>query len=175
MSEIVQDTADLEARISKLEAARRGLTSVDLITKVVPACVAIAAVVIGIFQYQNTKNMEFRQRFWEERLKLYQEACSAASTIATAKTLADSQQQQSEFWQLYWGRLSLIEDREVMTAMVRFGNELREATDHSASKQALEQRSYELARACRNSLKRTWEPAPMDDIPESKGGGEDGS
>jgi hypothetical protein len=128
---------------------------------------AIATALIGIWQYGSTKRSEFRKRFWEEQLQIYKRTCAAAATIATAEAIAKVEQERRAFWQLYWGELSILESKAVKTAMERFGNQLLIVEAGKADPRTLEDLSYELARACRMSLKKTWEPVRVDDLPES--------
>jgi serine/threonine protein kinase len=56
------------------------------------------------------------------------------------------------FWQLYWGRLSMVEKGEVEGAMVRFGDDL----NAKAQLPVLQQDALQIAYACRDELARSW-------------------
>jgi hypothetical protein len=68
---------------------------------------------------------------------------------------------------LYWGDLSIFENQDVKQAMEGVGTQLRKV-EHGESPSTLQQRSYKLAIACRKSLKKTWEPAPVDTFDENE-------
>lgn len=114
------------------------------------------------------KEQDFRRRFWEEQISIYKKVCDLAARIALAENPNQVKKERNEFWVLYWGELSIIEDSNVNQAMVVYGNDLRGFENGWTTSASLKQKSYLLARACRNSLKRTWEPAPVDDIPDMK-------
>ena len=110
---------------------------------------------------------EFRKRFWEERLADYRQVTKLAATIAMSKAPQEVEDARSEFWVYYYGELSLIEDRDVFNAMVAFGQALHSFEQEPTSEtEQLKRLSYKLARACRNSLKDTWEPITLVDFPQ---------
>lgn len=119
---------------------------------------------------------EFRQRFWETQLQAYTEICRHAAELAVATNLNKglpsprgsvfgAGDQQYEFLVAYWGPLAIIEDKAVLVAMVDYNKCLNRLRAGEENPTVLQHQSYELARACRESLKRTWEPAPLDNIP----------
>lgn len=111
-----------------------------------------------------SKKQEYLQKFWQERLKLYEEVTLAAGQIASSRTLDDARTPIGIFWRLYWGPLSILEDRAVLSAMVTFGKKLKEAEAGEIMLMELQTKAYDLARACRKSLKNTWNPLDLDDI-----------
>lgn len=129
----------------------------------------VVTVASGVLQYRHTKEQEFRKEFWEKQFALYSEATQLAASIAVAKDLRDVEEERQRFWKLYWGPLSMVENKAVFDAMVAYGEDLnnQEVRGHTSSE--LKQLSYKLARACRESLKDTWEPVMLDDIPAAKG------
>ena len=71
----------------------------------------------------------------------------------------------------------MIEDQAVFDAMVNYGEDLSNQEELGHTPSRLKRLSYFLARACRNSLKETWEPVILDNIKEktssNKGNGKD--
>jgi hypothetical protein len=137
-----------------------------------PALIAIIPITVGVVQYNATRQTEFRKKFWEEQLVLYEEALEQASTIAMSPNLEASKDARDKFWRLYWGKLSLIEHREVEQAMIAFGTALgaceagkpdacSSETDGSIAS-GLRPKAYELAHCIRYSLLETWNPADLD-------------
>lgn len=142
----------------------------ELIKVVVPSVVALIAVLVGVLQYRASKREEFRKRFWEEQYALYSKAVNAAATIAAAHDLDSVQPAREEFWCLYWGSLSMIEDRNVEVAMVNFGKKLCEFEKRGrlldnpacgAVPTDLRVAAYDLAHSMRESLARTWQPIDL--------------
>lgn len=138
------------------------MTQIEINT--VTMVVGILTAVFAIVQYGITKRSEFRKRFWEEQLEIYKRTCVAASTIATSKEIAAVEKERETFWRLYWGELSILESKAVKTAMEAFGAQLRIIEAEQSSPKSLEQLSYRLARACRASLEKTWDPVGIDDL-----------
>jgi hypothetical protein len=99
-----------------------------------------------------SRKIEATKPFLERQLKLYTEASQVAATIATTADARERSKATRRFWELYWGELALVENQEVETAMVAFGD----ALGRSAPQAALQQLSLRLARVCRISLDRSW-------------------
>ena len=111
-----------------------------------------------------SKKQEYLQKFWQERLKLYEEVTRAAGQIASSRTPDDARTPIGNFWKLYWGPLSILEDRAVLSAMVAYGEKLKKAEAGKIMLKELQSDAYDLARACRKSLEKTWNPLDLDDI-----------
>jgi hypothetical protein len=172
--------SDLKGELRLLQSRFEDQSRFERWIKILGGLGAIFVFCNGIYQYNRTAHeatdqqsktasQEFRKRFWEEQVKVYDEASSSASEIAMSDRVdsPEAGKWRHEFWTLYWGRLSILENLEVKTAMVKYGEELslieNQMKQHPGN---LKQLSYALARACRRSLKVTWEPVPVDDIPD---------
>jgi hypothetical protein len=138
-----------------------------------PLLIAVGGILVGVWQYRETKRAEFRQRFWEAQLALYQDATEAAAAIANARDLDAVADARTRFWQLYWGPLSMIEHPEVERAMIAFGAALGECERGGGacaggapgdSITPLRQKAYDLAHCVRASLHRTWHPVDIGDV-----------
>ena len=137
--------------------------------------VAAIPVTVGLTQYYITRQTEFRKRFWEEQVAVYREAEDAAAEIAMSPDLKSAADARQRFWKLYWGKLSMIEHREVEQAMIAFGVTLAacekgESNDcfdttvkEGSTSTALRRLTYVLAHCARYSLAMTWNPANIDD------------
>ncbi|MFO0941796.1 MAG: hypothetical protein U0930_13660 [Pirellulales bacterium] len=158
----------IEERLSNVEAKVRETARFELFVKSITLLGAAIAFGWGLYQYFETSRNEFRKAFWEKRYSLYSRATCAASKIALARNLDSVHTERAEFWSLYWGELSIVESKAVQEAMVAYGKNLTELELKPEAANGLKQLSYRLARACRDSLKATWEPAPLDDIPSLK-------
>ena len=137
-----------------------------------PIWAAVITGLLGILNYAYTRRQEFRKRFWESQLSLYQEALKAAASIAMSTTLDRIDEARNEFWELYWGRLSMIEHRSVERAMINFGGVLAkyEGSPELFEKEAMKPRNcptelrsaaYKLAHVMRDSLGKTWQPVNL--------------
>jgi hypothetical protein len=109
-----------------------------------------------------TAGREAQRPFLELQLKLYVEAVTVAGRLATLESGTEREAARKRFHQLYWGELSVVEDKEVEGAMVRFNLALEvyeqsPSPERAKAKAILNCRSYKLAHNVRDSLARTWE------------------
>ncbi len=110
---------------------------------------------VSTFQTQiETRQIEARKPFLDRQLTLYTEATQVAAIIATSDDPVQVAASRQRFFELYWGELSLVENRGVEIAMVNFRNCLM--SKDACSKDALQQASLKLAHACRESLAESW-------------------
>ncbi|MBK8553695.1 MAG: hypothetical protein IPL53_22645 [Ignavibacteria bacterium] len=149
----------------------------DLVFKVFGLLALIFGIVWPLYQYTNTLEKErtdgvekqkleqvqkdkeidaalreARKPFLELQQKLYFEATTTASKIATLPPGLEREEAKKKFYQLYWGELSVVEDSIVEQAMVKFMNALQD----NKPQNELQSASLNLARSCRNSLARGW-------------------
>lgn len=99
-----------------------------------------------------TRRIEATKPFLDRQLALYSEATKIASQVATLGNSEAGKRARVRFWELYWGELALVENRTVEAAMKRMGDALAAG----ASEQELQFASLAVARACRESLDRSW-------------------
>jgi hypothetical protein len=119
---------------------------------------AIAASVGLFLNFRNARESRNRP-FLEKQLELCLEACEAASVLATTSSKVTFKRARSRFLELYWGTLSVVEDKPVASAMVDFRRKLNELVKAKAPLplDAMETDSYRLARAVRNLLIHSWQ------------------
>jgi hypothetical protein len=82
------------------------------------------------------------------RKDLFGQAMEAASTIATSSDSSQVKVATNKFWILYYGQLASVERQGVKTAMIEFGNALKEGKSQSE----LVGLSLHLAKACGQEL-----------------------
>jgi hypothetical protein len=99
-----------------------------------------------------TAQLEARKPFYSKHLDLCSEASTAAGTIATIKDPRKKKTAVDDFWRLYWGPLGMVEEDEVASAMVAFG----ECLDTNC-KHGLRPLSLALAHGCRAEVSRHFE------------------
>jgi hypothetical protein len=114
---------------------------------------------------------ESQKPFLEKQLAFYFEAAKVTGKLATLDPAVKSAQAGIEdwawarkrFWELYWGELGVVESLQVASAMVDFGNTLKEiekcvdAGEICAGRQnALTGASLQLAHSIRESIETGW-------------------
>lgn len=122
----------------------------ETMLKAVGSVVAVATVVLGAAQFIRSQSVEAAKPYLERKLKWCEEAVETTSFIATSDP-AVARSKIPRFWQMYWGVMGMVENREVTDAMIAFGRAL-EARDQ------LPQKSLALSRACRAEMADSWSP-----------------
>lgn len=112
-------------------------------------------------RHLDQRDRELSQKFREDQFSLYMKALEATSAIAVAKAREPRSgrlnQAIAEFWQLYWGKLALVESRGVVDAMVAFGQGLNKCeSDDELCGRCLKHLSLALAHQCRKSVSESW-------------------
>jgi hypothetical protein len=121
---------------------------------------AIIAFLIGVYHYRDAKAEEFKKEFWEKRYAVYEELSELTSRIANQSDTTSIDSLSEAFWTMYWGKVVLVEDKNVYEAIRDFGRTL----DHVKlpdSTYMLREKSINVSNACRQSLNNTWQPIPL--------------
>lgn len=133
---------------------------VEAVAKWVTVAATAGALLWGVVSTLETWSRESRRPFLDRQMSLYEEATKTAAILATSDDATELETAETRFWQLYWGELALVENGGlgvdgggVEAAMVRFGEALQEK---ERNRPLLQQRSLELAHACRDSLAESW-------------------
>lgn len=120
---------------------------------------AVASFIWGIWVWRDKSEKELVQAqieatkpFLERQLTLYAEASQVAAKIATSTDVSEVSEATQRFWELFWGELALVENKDVEHRM----KELGKAIKKGAPRKDLEQLSLHLAHACRISLDKSW-------------------
>lgn len=114
-----------------------------------------------------TRTVEARKPFLEKQLALYFETAQVAGKIVTLTPTDDEWKGvERRFWELYWSELSMVEDRAVEEAMVKFSKKLYDYTarkkftvtnvKEEELKRPLFEAAFELAHAIRKSIENEW-------------------
>ena len=107
------------------------------------------------------------QKYYDLKLELYKEIVKVTATIATSKNKEEIAAAARQFDELYWGRLVLVEDTAVESAMVAYRHlisnphtrelELDKLVDCEIGlRNSLRNASLAVAHACFNSLQPRW-------------------
>jgi hypothetical protein len=93
----------------------------DLVAKVAAVIISAATLGFGIYQFVVKPRQEARAKTYESKRELYNQAMDSTSRFAIATTQAEADVARKQFWELYNGRLSVVENQEVKVAMQAFG------------------------------------------------------
>jgi hypothetical protein len=104
------------------------------------------------------KEQSNKEPFLKEQLRLCFRASELAATVATETCAKKWEEARKEFWQLYWGPLSVVEDPAVEDAMVELGKLIpTEPVDApKLPMTTLGEPSYRLAHAARDLVLASW-------------------
>jgi hypothetical protein len=101
----------------------------------------------------DTRRIEATKPFLDRQLALYVETTKVVAKVATQGQSDEGRRARERFWELYWGELATVENREVEGAMVAMGDVLK---DPAATATQLQVAAIRVAHACRESLDRSW-------------------
>jgi hypothetical protein len=102
---------------------------------------------------------EYRKGFYDKQFQFYSEACDATSILATEKIgTVDYIQARKSFYRLFWGRLSIVEDKTVEAKMVEYDSLLSRYENESTevTQSELQQASLKLAHAASKYTINVW-------------------
>ncbi len=88
---------------------------------VVPWVLTIVTLSIGAWQFSAQQQQANRAPFLKEQLRVSFSAVEAVATLASETDPIAWEQARKTFWRLYWGPLSVVEDRDVEAEMVKLG------------------------------------------------------
>jgi uncharacterized membrane-anchored protein YhcB (DUF1043 family) len=147
------------------EVKKKFKSKIDLVETIIKILQGLA-IIVGIwatyyaYQKQNKENKqreieqqqqtakEFRKSFYEKQFQYYAEAVEATSILATEKIESEDYiKAKKSFERLFWGRLSIVEEKTVEAAMILFNNilETYEQTPTAQIREKLRQASLKLA------------------------------
>ncbi|MBV8566303.1 MAG: hypothetical protein JO366_17760 [Methylobacteriaceae bacterium] len=137
---------------------------------VVPWLLTLVTVGVGIWQFSQQQQEAHRQPFLQQQLDLCFQASDAAARLATETDPAEWEKARKTFWRLYWGTLSIVEDRGVEEAMVEFGKLVPDAPVAAPTlpMKSLAQPSFQLAHAARDLILASWrvDLSPLERLPQ---------
>jgi F0F1-type ATP synthase membrane subunit b/b' len=109
-----------------------------------------------------------KRHFYEKQLELCFDAVDSASCLSSETDSTKWEKARLAFWRLYWGKLSIVEDRSVEAAMVALGKIVpaKPVDSPNLPMTSLETPSYKLAHAARDLVLRSWDiemPEPVEE------------
>jgi hypothetical protein len=96
-------------------------------------------------------NSSRRGDIWQGRLGA--DALRRLSCRNWLRSKNERDKAEQEFWALYWGPLSIVEDKNVEASMVRLGRCIQGST----CEKSIEQLALDLDYACRLSVSESWD------------------
>jgi len=159
----------------------KGKTSMEMVTSLLGSLIVAAGIVIGTWQFKidqrqkldllekqlsaqksesdNQYRNQFQRAFWEQQLTLYVKATSAAGILASSPVKsAPFETARSQFYELLWGPMSIVEDAKVKVAMEEFSTAfLQWEKSGSTDRSSVEKAAYKLAQTCRASAIARWD------------------
>ena len=135
------------------------------IWSVIIQAVTAAGVIYGIFSglgsWEKSLDLEevrlrnqLLSAFWAKRIEAHIDAAAAAAILARAnRGDATWKEAETRFWELYQGRLVVVEDAQVCGEMVNFGKRLNKFKNNGVTQAVLEEQALKLASVIRGRLK----------------------
>ena len=124
----------------------------------IPWLLALATAAFGIWQFTAEQAQSNRVPFLTKQLEISFEASDAAARLATETDPDLWEGARKDFWRLYWGPLSVVEDQAVKDAMVALGKSVpRQPGPPVLPMASLQQLSFQLALAVRGQILRNWD------------------
>lgn len=80
----------------------------------------LVASIWAVYTYKDTKEKEYYSEFWNKKMELFLKTSNSASTMATATNVKDFNMARADYWELFYGELSLVEGPCVKRAMEVF-------------------------------------------------------
>jgi hypothetical protein len=144
------------------------------LTVVIPWLLTLLTAGVGIWQFTFQQQQANRTPFLQKQLELSFLASETASRLATETNPEEWEKARTTFWRLYWGPLSVVEDRRVEAAMVNFGKLVpsEPVKDPKLPMRSLQVPAYKLAHIIRDLVLESWNVhlAPLEGTrqPEAK-------
>lgn len=163
---------------------------VESYSKLFQTVAIVIGVVLSLLQYKvNSDNeraeaaKDYQKTFYQTQMNVYSEAVNATSLISTADPAsADYKKGTEDFYKLFWGRMSMFEDKCVEQKMVQFrkllikfeNNDYSPVSFHdicnnkdksydTVTQVTLKMASLELAHQCRSYTITRWLPPAEQD------------
>lgn len=154
---------------------KRSFLKNTMVLKAIAGIPALVAVLFPFYSYVYTRDLEAKRPILELQFELYEEAVRVASRISTVECkIGDDDcidtyaKDCRHFFDLYWGQLAVVEDKQVEWAMIEFRKTFKQehqhlcAPDHieeiatKPKPEALPRASLDLAWCVNASLQRSW-------------------
>jgi hypothetical protein len=158
---------ELEAKLRLARGWSARLGNFSSVTPIITVLLATAGFLAGIYQYNDqqqkqsrqayeTKEKEFKKPLWEKQLALYLQVTHAAAAIASSTDPKAAARLHRELLPRLQGDLIVVADTQVIQAAIDYEKAYTDYVQEPTKQEDLLSASRTLARACRNSLVRTF-------------------
>lgn len=114
--------------IKKLNEKKSVYDYIDGPSKLLQAIAIAVGVGLSLLQFRaNSANereeaaKDYKKAFYQTQTNVYAEAVTSTAIISTADPISESYQKgREQFYQLFWGRMSMFEDKCVEQKMIQF-------------------------------------------------------
>jgi hypothetical protein len=141
----------------------------DMGIKILAVLLSAATLGFGIYQYVLKPRVDASAVERQRKRELYDQAMASAAAFANATTQDEANKARKDFWDLYYGKLSAVESKEVKKAMQDFGGAVKswegfndpsdftepadyQYTPEGGKTTTIRDMSYNLANVCRADL-----------------------
>lgn len=130
----------------------------DLLIKLAGGVLVALGAFFGARQYSDTRKRELYGHFWNERMRVYLVAADAAARCRHRADTMEGEKARQDFFNLYHGQMSVIEDRLVNDAMEKFAELIKgwDAQSTGPSNDEFEVKINDLQRDMNISLRKPW-------------------
>ena len=108
------------------------LKVLDVVFKGVSTLILVTGAIVGLLQYLDHSRLERVQRqkdlntlLYKTQMDLYLDATDITAKFSQSSTSQEADTSRKEFWQLYYGKLSIVENDRVKEAMIDFGRAVK--------------------------------------------------
>jgi len=128
-------------------------------TITIPWIISFLTLGVGIYQYSHNQAQANREPFLRKQLELVFQISETVAELATDVDADRWEQARLRFWRLYWGPLSIVENREVEAEMVALGRIVPKSAVSTPNlpMESLRGPSYRLAHAVRKLSMESWD------------------
>jgi hypothetical protein len=124
---------------------------------VIPWFLTLLTAGFGIWQFTAQQAQSNRIPFLTKQLELSFEASNTVAKLTTETNPAKWEEARKDFWRLFWGPLSAVEDQGVEDAMAALRDDIpHEPTTPTLPMRSLEGKSRALALAVRAQVLKAW-------------------
>lgn len=171
--------------VKKLGSKKSFFDYIEGPSKLLQAIAIVVGVSLSLLQYKSNSDSErkesardYQKTFYQSQMNVYAEAVNTTSVISTAEPKSeDYEKGRAQFFQLFWGRMSMFENKCVEQKMIQFRKLLikfenkdfspvtfqdicnkRKYSYDTVSQVTLKLASLQLAHQCRVYTIQTWLP-----------------
>lgn len=131
----------------------------ELWIKALTLSVAVFGGIAAYLQYIDTKEKEFYSTFWNQKSDFFIRTSRAASIMATTHSVDEFNAARAEYWELFFGPLSMVEGLCVKEAMKAYSTCIPKIPIESSDELPmahLEQPTYRLTIRLKDELGKAW-------------------